>query len=166
MSVTSSLLAKVMTDEQRDAYLPAYHEALAKQQIIKRKLAKLRAQQAENDQEVAALEALTGGLGRLSTRDTRSLTQEVYKELRENWKIPFIPETDYVRHFGQKMRATRMPTEEDLDKYAVKTVAYLQWASNPIDPVQYWLEAIYDGNVKAMVEHEAEALGFERKPVA
>ena len=166
MSVTSSLLAKVMTDEQRDAYLPAYHEALAKQQIIKRKLGKLRAQQAENDQEVAALEALTGGLGRLSTRNLGSVIREIGEELRENWMFPFFPESDYSRLFTQKMIATRMPTEEDLDKYAVKTVAYLQWTSNPIDPVQYWLEAIYDGDVKAMVEREAEALGFERKPVA
>jgi hypothetical protein len=165
MEVTKSMLAEVMSIEQREQFQEDYRAELAQKHILSRQKKKVDAAINENNRKLASLELLTGGVPTVTMY--RHL-QGLNEYLVENYTYP-IPQDPRVlsREFAVSMRNKRPYTDADMDKYAVNVAELIEYSQfcyrKEPDAFDFWLYAIYGGDWKLMIDREAEGLGFERK---
>lgn len=167
MNVTKSMMALVMTPEQRLQFLADYRTELAKKHVLKRQEKKLDLAISENRAKLAGLELLTGGLSHGTASSTfTGVYREANTYLHDNYTHPSFPveARDTARLFANKMSDKRPYTDADMDKYSVQTVELIESGmyGDP-DTASFWMWALYGGSYKLMIDGEAEGLGFERK---
>lgn len=161
--VSSEVLDKVMGPEEREKYIPAYRKALAQKHILKRQQETLRTEIHENEKELSALSLLSGGIKAAPLFD-RKLTywdfeKEAKKHLQLNYTHPKEDAGNYWREFGRQMHKLRAVTPQAMDLHAEKTIELIEYNANP-DAVSFRLWAVYDGDVKEMIDTLAVELGF------
>jgi hypothetical protein len=167
MEVTKSIMAMVMTPEQRLQFLDDYRTELAKKHVLSRQQQKLGLEIIDNRNKLAGLELLTGGLhNTVGSTTFTGVYREANTYLHDNYIHLSYPvdARDTARLFSNRMRDLRPYTDADMDKYSVQTVELIEAATyGDPDAASFWMWAIYDGNYKLMIDSEAEGLGFERK---
>lgn len=162
MEVTKTMLAEVMDENQRKEFRPELRKELARKHRLARRLQKVQAEIRDNNQRVAALDLLAGGMGVSSVVRFSEFIFEANAYLQENYFHSFSIPKNYVKEFAEGMNRHRPYTDEELDKYSENLVELLEWTSY-IDSSTFWLYSIYGGDYKLMIDREAEGLGFERK---
>lgn len=164
MGVSNEALDAVMSKEDREKYVPELVKELAQRHILNRKQERLRAEVAENDLRIDALDLLSGGTNYNWNRKISyfDFQKDMQTYLLSNYTHPDVVPGNFVREFAKQMHLEYSVTDDVMDLYAEKTVELVSRYARP-DSVTFRLWAVYNGQWKDMIDTLAPKFGFVKR---
>lgn len=163
MGVSNEALDAVMDKEDREKYLSPLVKELAQRHILRRMSERLRAEVAQNDLKISALDLLSGGTQYSWNRKITylDLSKDIQNYLVWGYTHPDVVPGNFYREFAKRMHEEFPVTDDAMDMWAEKTVELVERHAHP-DAASFRMWAVFNGNWKEMIDTLAPRFGFEK----